>query len=182
MQMLQEITLDSVPPTSAWISCLNLGQSAISGSGIFTTDNIPADTILMTWGGQLFTRGEVEAGRVERHTVVAIDTDLFLGVPAGAARTLDDYINHSCDGNVWMANAVQLIARRDIAAGEELTADYSIWLSDSNYVMRERCRCGSSLCRTLITGRDWLKADVRARYAGHFSPFLNRQITSGAKR
>jgi SET domain-containing protein len=35
------------------------------------------------------------------------------------------YGNHSCDPNLWHADVVTITARRDIAAGEELTIDYA---------------------------------------------------------
>ncbi len=35
-------------------------------------------------------------------------------------------LNHSCDSNLWMADEATVVARRDIAAGEELTLDYAL--------------------------------------------------------
>jgi hypothetical protein len=34
--------------------------------------------------------------------------------------------NHSCDSSLWMLDARTVGARRDIAAGEELTLDYAL--------------------------------------------------------
>lgn len=115
-------------------------------------------------------------------SVVPVDADTFLAAPAGEAKTLDDYLNHGCDGSLWMASPVQLVSRREITAGEELTADYALWLSDESYVMRERCKCGSDVCRGVITGKDWRRPDVRARYLGHCSPFLNSLIQNEGYR
>ena len=44
------------------------------------------------------------------------------------------FTNHSCDPNIWMKDAVTLIARRDIQIDEELTADYALWEGDENFV------------------------------------------------
>jgi hypothetical protein len=85
-------------------------------------------------------------------------------------------MNHSCDGNVWMDDEVTLTARRDIKAKEELTADYALWLNRSDYTMKDGCRCGSPLCRHVITGLDWQKPGIRQRYRSHFSPFINALI------
>jgi len=38
------------------------------------------------------------------------------------------------------------------------------------------CRCGSPLCRGVITGDDWRRTDLQARYRGHFSPFIDARI------
>ena len=59
----------------------------------------------------------------------------------------DRHVNHSCDPNAYERHegeAVYIVARRAIAAGEELTFDYNMNTSggDSWY-----CRCGSARCR-----------------------------------
>ena len=75
------------------------------------------------------------------------------------------------------ADAVTLVARRPIAAGEEVTVDYATHTADLPWSMT--CSCGSPHCRRVVTHDDWRRPDVQARYAGHFSPFLNRRIAAG---
>ena len=82
--------------------------------------------------------------------------------------------NHSCDSNLWMRDALTLEARRDIAAGEEVTIDHALQTSLANWEMA--CHCGSSRCRKLVRGDDWMRPELQDRYRGHFSPFLNRRI------
>ncbi len=67
-------------------------------------------------------------------------------------------------------------ARRDIAPGEEVTDDYALLSADLAF--RMECRCGSAACRGLVTNDDWRRLDLQERYAGHFSPFLNRRIAA----
>ena len=74
-----------------------------------------------------------------------------------------------------MLDAVTLAARRPIAAGEEITADYALWLFEQDWCL-DPCRCGSPLCRGRVTSRDWQLPELQTRYAGHFTPFLNRLI------
>jgi hypothetical protein len=60
------------------------------------------------------------------------------------------YINHSCNPNthVKTVNGKRLvIARREIAAGEEITYDYSINSSGDTIWL---CRCNSARCRREI--------------------------------
>jgi uncharacterized protein len=85
-------------------------------------------------------------------------------------------LNHSCDSNLWMADEVTLIARRDIAAGEELTVDYALFSGEAGAVLEHACRCGSAVCRQIITGNDWQLPEVQQRYYPHFSPFINARI------
>lgn len=89
-------------------------------------------------------------------------------------------MNHSCDPNLWMENEVTLSARRDIAKGEELTADYAMWttnlLLEGASCYRFECNCSSDLCRNFITADDWKSSALRKRYKDHFSPYINKKI------
>ena|SRR5215467_335071 len=60
------------------------------------------------------------------------------------------YINHSCNPNTYVktVNGKRfVIARREIAAGEEITYDYSINSSGDTIWL---CRCGAARCRREI--------------------------------
>jgi FRG domain/SET domain len=65
------------------------------------------------------------------------------------------YLNHSCSGNLGFDHRGDFVARRNISAGEELTYDYGLVESNPNF--RMNCKCRSSRCRKIITGRDWKK-------------------------
>jgi hypothetical protein len=54
------------------------------------------------------------------------------------------------------------------------TVDYSTHSADLPWSMP--CSCGSPDCRKKATHEDWQQPDVQDRYAGHFSPVLNRRI------
>jgi hypothetical protein len=60
------------------------------------------------------------------------------------------YGNHSCDPNLWHADAVTIVARRDIAPGEELTVDYATHTGVQEWTMV--CTCGQPGCRGRPTG------------------------------
>ena len=40
------------------------------------------------------------------------------------------------------------------------------------------CACGSARCRGRVTGNDWRDPLLWKRYAGHFSPYLQRRIAA----
>ena len=83
----------------------------------------------------------------------------------------DDWrpINHSCDPNTWL-DGLDLVARRDIAAGDELTMDYATFCGAT--MAPFECACGAPDCRRVILGSDHLLPLVRDRYAGHVSEFV----------
>ena len=58
--------------------------------------------------------------------------------------------NHSCAPNARYAG-LDVVAVRDIAAGEELTLDYGELLNEEAEPFH--CRCGAPGCRGLVTGR-----------------------------
>jgi hypothetical protein len=56
----------------------------------------------------------------------------------------------------------------------ELTIDYALFLDDPDFAMR--CRCGSAACRRVVKGTDWMRPELRQRYRGWFSWWLQQEI------
>jgi hypothetical protein len=84
-------------------------------------------------------------------------------------------VNHSCDPNCGVrvneSGAPDLVARRDIAAGGEITFDYAM----RNYRVEhfpDRCECRATVCRGTITGWKDLPEERRAAYRGLVAPYL----------
>lgn len=77
----------------------------------------------------------------------------------------DRHLNHSCDPNAYLrydATACWLVARRDIAAGEEITIDYNINISEGT---AWRCGCGSARCSGTVVGDYFLlPAEIQEEY------------------
>ncbi len=77
----------------------------------------------------------------------------------------DRHINHSCDPNTYIqyvADESFIVARRPIAAGEELTCDYNINITGGS---AWPCHCGSARCRGTTTGDFFLlPEDIQREY------------------
>jgi hypothetical protein len=179
--------------------------SPIEGNGCFATRAIAAGSVVDRFEGELVRLEDlhrIEAeGKYHSSLAIGEGRHLLLNVvdPAASPVALDvgsgvGGFNHSCDSNLWMlgstpaskfgasggagkveAAAVTVVARRDIAVGDELTLDEALISDDPSFRMGP-CRCGASVCRGTVTGSDWRLPDVQQRYAGHFSPFLNERI------
>jgi hypothetical protein len=161
----------------SWIdSRVAIGLSRLHGRGMFARARIAAGEVVVVWGGTLFTEDDVRAGRARRGSVSAVDEGVYLAGRAEDGADEADFMNHSCEPNVWMLDEVTLAARRDVAPGEELTADYAMWEGDEAWVSRWACRCGAASCRGRVTGRDWRLPELQERYRGGFSPFIERRI------
>lgn len=169
---------DDRPRVRSWITpkAAKGGASAIEGRGVHAVEMIAAGEVVAVKGGHIVD-GPAVAGLPEaiRDSAFPIAADCFL-----AALTGEEYdgvlmrVNHSCEANVGMGGNVLLVAMRDIAAGEELTIDYALFLADPGFAMQ--CRCGTAACRGVVRGTDWMRADVLERYRGWFSWWLQQKI------
>jgi len=78
-------------------------------------------------------------------------------------------INHSCDPNAWI-EGLDLVARRPIEAGEEITVEYATFIAGTGASFV--CRCGADDCRGRVTPEDWQLPQIRCRYAEHCSGYI----------
>ncbi|MBV8719414.1 MAG: SET domain-containing protein-lysine N-methyltransferase [Chloroflexi bacterium] len=171
--------LQSMRNTAGWTDPrVRAGASTIEGNGLYASAPIRAGEVVFVWGGgTIISDAElcaiVASGR--RYSTAAIGENQHIlwsaddpdaGGPGGA--------NHSCDSNLWMLDARTVGARREIAAGEELTLDYGLFSVAPEW--RMDCYCGSTRCRGVVSGNDWRLPELQQRYAGHFSPFINARI------
>lgn len=83
-------------------------------------------------------------------------------------------INHSCDPNAWL-EGLNLVARRKIRAGEEITIDYATFYNErmDDFV----CHCGAAGCRKTIRGTDYKEPFVE-RYGEHVSDYVRSKRLS----
>ena len=151
-------------------------ESAIHGHGLFATGDISEHEIVAVKGGHIVDRKTLREkitpvlGPVE----IQIGDDLFIAPVSDQERELSMlYSNHSCDPNLGVRGEITFVAMRDIRTGEELTHDWAM-TDDDDYSVE--CKCGTSRCRGLLTGKDWHRPDLQKRYSGYFSPYLVRKI------
>lgn len=169
------MTMEDTYRKEPWLDPrVKLGRSPVHGQGMFTTALIDVGEVVAVWGGTFATTQEASRAKALGKLVMQVDDDLYSVEERGEHATY--FINHSCDPNVWMADAVTLAARRQIAPREELTLDYALFEADEDSTMPWECLCGSPACRQHITGRDWRLPDLQQRYAGHFLPLIAQRI------
>jgi hypothetical protein len=105
-------------------------------------------------GGVVVTTAELDALLAARARdpalpyvdTVALGPDAHLVLPTG---TPLHHVNHSCEPTVNVDLATgELVTRRPVAAGEELTADYGPLSGPQTPPMG--CRCGADACRGVV--------------------------------
>lgn len=164
---------------------LHTATSPIHANGLFTRAAFAAGELVMRWGGLVVPRAQFSSDRFRSKATTDYDDDHYLTELVDAPPTIDDSLNHSCDPNIWMIDEVTCVARRPIAAGDEILIDAAVYLDEPGYVHADPCRCGSPQCRGVIRGLDWQRPELQRRYAGHFVPFLEarlRRVAADAPR
>jgi uncharacterized protein len=166
---------------ASWISpkAVKGRPSGISGRGLVAVEPIARDEVVAVKGGHVVDGTRLaELPDALRESDVQIADDLHL-----VALTEEEYepvmlfLNHSCEPNVGFAGNVVLVAMRDVAAGEELTTDYTLF---DDYDGQLACSCGSPSCRRVVHGRDWRRPELQARYGRYFSWYLRRRFDPNA--
>jgi SET domain-containing protein len=145
------------------------------GHGAFALAPIAAGEVVAAFGGWVVTAAQLDdfdPDRVSRS--IQIHDELYL--LATEEPEPGDLINHSCDPNCGLLGETVLVAREDVAAGDELTFDYGT--CDGSPYDEFDCACGAPRCRGRVTGDDWRDRELQVRHNGWFSPYLARRIAA----
>lgn len=65
---------------------------------------------------------------------------------------------------------------RDIKAGEEITFDYVMCVTENKPFWKMKCLCGSKNCRGIIKDSDWKIKELQKKYKGYFQPYIEEKI------
>lgn len=132
-------------------------KQGTSGKGVFATAPFKAGELILRYTGPLLRYAQT----TPQTYALQIAPDLYIG----ESGDFDDFVNHSCDPNAGLiidGLDVRLCAIRDIAAGEEITFDYSTTLDEDDFEFD--CLCGSPQCRQRIRDGKHLPPEVWQRY------------------
>ena len=159
---------------SCWLAPGLIGRCSDGkgGHGVFARRPIDRGELLAVFGGSVVSAEFLRvADPALRRLTLQIDEDLFvISTVEGPA----DWFNHSCEPNAGLQGQLSLVAMRSIAAGEEVSYDYA--MSDGSAYDEFHCACGVRRCRGKVTGQDWQRPELWARYGDHFSPYLIARI------
>lgn len=154
-------------------------DSPTAGKGIYAVSPIAAGELVAIWGGGVMTYDELMALPDEVNGyAVQIWEDLFVGPRAVEEIEPSDYFNHSCDPNCGLKGQLVVVARRDIAPGEELTYDYGTTDAMGPPMV---CTCGTAKCRGMVTSDDWRDPAFRARHEGYLSAWIEELVRREAR-
>lgn len=155
---------------------IEVRNSPIHGNGVFAIKRIPAGACVTEYRGEIIDSAELERREVERSRnpetpiyFFEIGDGRFIDATLATENNPARYINHACDENCearWNPQSLrmEIIALRDIDAGEEITFDYGF---DLVGFFEHPCRCGGKHCCGFIVAKILRPALLkkRARHA-----------------
>jgi uncharacterized protein len=165
--------------TSSWFNPKTEKRtSSIAGRGLFARAAISAGEIVAVKGGAIMDSAALALVRDQISPAeIQIEDDLYIA--PRAAKDVEANLlclNHSCDPNVGVRGQITFVAMRAVPVNAELSIDYAMIDGDPNE--RMDCRCGAPECRGVITGNDWRLVNLRRKYAGYFSRYLEERIVA----
>ena len=164
---------------------LMIRSSAIHAAGCYTTTPIRKGARVAEYTG--YPMRKQDADTCYEGAIVTYLFGLGDGSMVIDGHSMAMFINHSCrpnceteeiDGRVWVR------ALRNIAAGEEITYDYSLYDGGED---EARCNCGAKKCRGTMYSSEEVKtrrARVKrdAQKNGGRSPERNGKASKGKAR
>ena len=163
--------------TTAYLTekCEVRNRDVAGGKAVYARELIEPGELVAVWSGRLVSAEELEELPEDiRHHTAQVEEGLYLA--SLRAHETPDYINHSCEPNCGLDGQIAIVAMHAIQAGDEVTIDYA--MCDGSPYDEFDCACGSVQCRGRVTGNDWRDPVLWKRYAGHFSPYLQRRINA----
>lgn len=122
-----------------------VAASRIDGRGAFAAEPIPARRKIGEIRGEPISVREARRRARGADRIMIVELSERRAIDAAGSSDPLRFTNHSCRPNVVLRirqGRVELYAMRQIAAGEELTANYGA----THHAGRLRCRCGAPGC------------------------------------
>lgn len=127
------------------------------GRGVFAArDLAPGETILTFRGPRVERDDPIHASPLGANLLQTGRRTYIMPSPPAVL------VNHSCDPNAGLVRNRTLVALAPIPRGREIRFDYSTTMDDGLWSLE--CRCGSTLCRGLVTDFHQLPGEVKERY------------------
>jgi len=148
--------------------------SKVGGLGVFAAMSFVSGTLVRTCTieREVTIAEPLRPDEDPDHTFLANGKVFLAGVP-------DRYLNHSCDPSTYLrfvGNEIELVARRNVEPGDELSLDYLI---NNGGGSSWPCKCGSTRCRGL-TGSSFfsLPESFQREYFPLLADWFSQQYSS----
>jgi uncharacterized protein len=137
-------------------------DSGIHGMGGFARCPIKKDAPIIEYVGEKITKAEAEKRIAKDNPFIFILDDEF-DIDGDVKWNPARFLNHSCEPNARaeiFGEQIWILARRDIAPGEEVTFNYSYGLDDYE---DHPCKCGTVKCVGYMVAEEYFPKIKRKR-------------------
>ena len=151
-------------------------KNSTFGNGLFAKQNIYKGATLLSIKGKMISFQDTLSMDDESYAL-QIDFDRYIVLQPPMV-----YCNHSCLPNCGINHHLELIAIKDINAGEELFWEYSTSMLERHWTMQ--CYCGTKHCRKQINDFDQLPAELQKQYMEMkiVFPFIYQFLVNNIKK
>lgn len=135
-------------------------SSSLHGAGVYTTAPIRKGARVLEYTGPRLTREQSEGMYADSEVTYLFTMDDQKTIIDGFG--IAAFVNHSCDPNCetdQIGDSIWILARRNIAANEELTYDYCLW--DAEPGEEAPCYCGAENCRGTMYSEQEIRRQKR---------------------
>ena len=127
------------------------------GLGLFATKNFKKGELILMISGPIITQEEVDKKpEKEQANALQIKDDFYIDFKEPGV-----LVNHSCNPNAGIKEDKEMIAIKNIQAGQEITWDYSTSI-DGGWTMS--CACGEKECRKKVKDFTLLPKKTQKKY------------------
>ncbi len=147
-----------------------IGDAGHKGKGVFAARDFSRGALIMRLRGRVVQGDDLpRLTEWEREHLGELTEDTYQVLPPPRC-----YLNHSCSANA-VSSRDAVFARRDIAAGEEITIDYRLNAHHED-VWEMECRCEAQDGPHLVIGDFFtLPEEVQAEYAPYAPAFIQEE-------
>eukprot|EP00899_Mesostigma_viride_P028501 jgi/Mesvir1/8836/Mv02735-RA.1 len=165
-------------------------KTPLCGHGVRARQDIPEDTFIIEYVGEVIDDAECEARLWQRKAAGEVNFYLCelsreMVIDASLKGNLSRHINHGCDPNCriekWNVGTelrVGVFACRDIKQGEELKYDYKF----DSYGPEQACHCGAAICRGTLGAKPITRrpTTIRERVGAAIRDKVEAVLAAGA--
>lgn len=128
------------------------------GQGVFAKQDIKIEEKILVFTGDIidFDQAVLKAPPYEGDAL-QIGKDIYVNLEPPSR-----FVNHSCEPNAGIKNDIDLVALRDIKAGEEIYFDYSTTMDEDYWNLQ--CGCSSVNCRKVVKDFKYLPYHIKRKY------------------
>jgi uncharacterized protein len=130
------------------------------GKGLFAAKKIKKGRVICVFQGEIIDFHAAVAKGEKQCYPLQIDANRYVDLVDPGC-----FANHSCEPNAAVRNDFELVALFDIPEHAEIRYDYSTTMDEDFFTMP--CRCGSPICRGVVTDFKFLPSELQRQYLKH---------------